>query len=101
VIDRRIVEQAVLAQVDQWRGFLTSEPDVAGTRQFMRELLKGPLTFTPFPEQKAYRFEREASADRLLGEAGLPPLMASPTGAALLGLAPKPPKMQWMLPLAA
>jgi len=34
---------------------------------------------------------------------GLAPIqvVASPTGVALLGLAAKPPKMRWMLPLAA
>ena len=62
-IDYRIVEQAVMARVDQWRTFLTTEPNAAGTRQFMRELLKGPLTFTALTEQKACRFEGEASRE--------------------------------------
>jgi hypothetical protein len=31
----------------------------------------------------------------------LPTMMASPTGTALLGLAAKPPKMRWMLRIAA
>ena len=80
VTDRRIVEQALLAQVDQWRGFLTEEPDVAGTCQFLRELLEGPLTFTSVPHQKAYRFEGQASPERLFGQVGLPPCVASRTG---------------------
>lgn len=80
VIDRRIVEDTIRAEIAQWRAILTSDPNVRDTRQFLREVLEEPVTFTPLPERKAYRFEGAASAERLLGEVGLAPLVASPTG---------------------
>ncbi len=70
----------MLAQVDQWRGFLTSEPDVAGTRQFMRELLKGPLTFTPLPEQKAHRIEGGGVTGAPVRSGGASTLRGAPKG---------------------
>jgi hypothetical protein len=44
-------------------------------------VLTGPLRFTP--EKKTYRFEGEAAIGRMLaGMAGLPTVLASPTGLA-------------------
>ena len=62
-----------------WRALLTKR--VEDGRQLLREVLAGPLRFTP--EDAAYRFEGEAAIGRLLaGMAGLPPFVASPTGTA-------------------
>jgi hypothetical protein len=62
------------AEVAQWRTLLTSDTDVADARQFLRDVLDGPIQFTP-PVPKG-----AASTERLLREAGPPPLVASPTG---------------------
>lgn len=73
---RHTLEQAVRARLEDWRGLLTR--NVQGARQLLREVLEGPLKFTP--ENGAYRFEGHAAMGRLLGTAGLATLMASPKG---------------------
>jgi hypothetical protein len=68
-IDRAAVEAAVRSRVDDWQALLTRR--TTHGRQLLREMLVGPITFTP--NGRAYRFEGEASFGRLLsGEAGLP-----------------------------
>ena len=48
-----------------WRALLTeTAPGRASGRQLLRELLAGPLTFTP--EGRTYRFAGEAAVGKLL-----------------------------------
>ena len=76
-LDRKGIERRVREQLDDWRALLTT--NVGDGRQLLREILVGPLRFTP--EGKVYRFEGEAAVGRLLsGAAELAPFMASPTG---------------------
>jgi hypothetical protein len=75
--DRTATEREIRRHVNNWRALLTKH--VNDGRQLLREVLTGPLTFTP--EGRTYRFEGEASIGRLLsGIVGLPTFMASPTG---------------------
>ena len=61
--------------VSGWRALLTKR--VEDGRQLLREVLAGPLRFTP--EGKTYRFEGEAAIGRLVaGIVGLPTVVASP-----------------------
>ena len=51
----------------------------AKQRQLLREILSGPVMLTP--SERAYRFEGEVAAERLLlGEIGLPTNLARPAG---------------------
>src|SRR5438093_895731 len=75
--DRKTIEVKVHEYVNHWRALLTRR--VEDGRQLLREVLEGPLRFTP--EGKSYRFEGEIAFGRLLaGMVGVAPLMASPTG---------------------
>src|SRR5262249_2198150 len=75
--DRATIEKAVRERAQRWRELLTKSIDDG--RRVLREVLTGPLRFTP--EGRTYRFEGEASVGRLLaGVAGLPTVLASPTG---------------------
>ena len=75
--DRRTIEATARGHLTRWRSLLTKH--TADGRQLLREVLAGPLRFTP--EGKTYRFDGEAALGRLLaGIAGLPTLLASPTG---------------------
>jgi DNA invertase Pin-like site-specific DNA recombinase len=75
--DRKAIEQKVRAHVQSWRELLTKH--VHDGRQLLREVLAGPLRFTP--EGKTYRFEGEAAFGRLLaGMVGVAPFVASPSG---------------------
>ena len=58
----------------QWRELLTD--DVADARRVLRELLEGPLRFTPLLEgtRRGYRFEGVLTIGGMLGVVG----MASP-----------------------
>jgi chorismate mutase len=96
--DRAEVERKVQAQVAKWRALVGSAV-VSDGRQLLNEILEGPLRFTP--EGKTYRFVGPVASGRLIAGMVLPPNVASPRGTALLGLTAKPPKMRWMLPLAA
>jgi site-specific DNA recombinase len=60
--DRRSIEQDVKRHLDDWRGMLAKH--TSDGRQLLREVLTGPLRFTP--EGRTYRFEGEASVGRLL-----------------------------------
>ena len=72
--DRKAIETKVRQHVADWRRLLTKQTQDG--RQLLREVLAGPLRFTP--EGRTYRFEGEAAVGRLLaGIAGLPTLMAS------------------------
>jgi hypothetical protein len=75
--DRRAIEAKVRERVGQWRQFLTK--NIEDGRQLLREVLAGPLRFTP--EGRSYRFEGEATLGQIVaGIAGLPTVVASPTG---------------------
>ena len=73
--DRKVVEHRVRQELTQWRSLLTA--NVADGRQLLREVLVGPVRFTP--DGDAYRFEGEAAIGRLfMGSAELAPFLASP-----------------------
>ena len=73
-LDRAGIERNVRQQLAQWRSLLTT--NVTDGRQLLRQVLVGPLRFTP--EGKRYRFEGEAAIGRLLaGSADLAPFLAS------------------------
>jgi site-specific DNA recombinase len=75
--DRKAIEAKVREHVNGWRALLTKH--VSDGRQLLREVLIGPLRFTP--DGRSYRFEGEAAIGRLLtGMAGLPTFVASPPG---------------------
>ena len=75
-ISRRGIEGTIRERLTDWRALLTR--NVQDGRSLLRQLLTGPLKFTP--ENGGYRFEGEAAIGRILGDAGLATLMASPTG---------------------
>ena len=75
--NRKAIEQAVRDQLNNWRTVLTRH--VADARQLLREVLAGPLRFTPV--ERTYRFEGEASIGRLVaGTAGLPTCVVAVRG---------------------
>jgi hypothetical protein len=77
--DRKVLDATVRDRLKGWRALLTKHVDDG--RQLLREVLVGPLRFTP--EGRSYRFEGEAAIGRLLvGTVGLATLLASPTGTA-------------------
>ena len=76
-LDRRAVEAKVRERVGRWRQLLTT--NIEDGRQLLREVLAGPLRFTP--EGRSYRFEGEATLGQIVaGIAGLPTVGTSPTG---------------------
>ena len=76
-IDIKAVEKRVREKLAGWRGLLTRQTQDG--RQLLRELLAGPLRFTP--ENRQYRFEGEVPIGRLLGGVvGASAFMASPGG---------------------
>ena len=67
--DRRAIEAKVRMRVGQWRQLLTT--NIEDGRRLLREVLSGPLRFTP--EGRSYRFEGEATLGPIVaGIAGLP-----------------------------
>ncbi len=75
--DRKTIEQKVRRHIDDWRALLTKHTSEG--RQLLREVLAGPLRFTP--EGRTYRFEGEASIGHLLaGVAGLPTYLVAVRG---------------------
>jgi hypothetical protein len=76
-VDRRAIEAKVRMRVKQWRQLLTM--NIEDGRQLLREVLAGPLRFTP--EGRSYRFDGEATLGQIVaGIAGLPTVGTSPTG---------------------
>ena len=61
-VDRHAIEQKVRAKLEGWRGLLTR--NVQDGRQLLREVLVGPMRFTP--EDGHFRFLGYAAMDRLL-----------------------------------
>jgi site-specific DNA recombinase len=76
--DRRTICTAVRQRLTDWRALLTR--NVQDGRSLLRQVLSGPLRFTP--ENGSYRLEGQASFGALLTGIGLPPptMLASPTG---------------------
>src|SRR5206468_7553061 len=73
--DRAAVERKVREHVASWRSLLTTK-HVQDGRQLLREVLTGPLRFTP--EQRTYRFEGEAAFGKMLaGIAGFAPFVVA------------------------
>ena len=73
--DQKAIEAKVREHVARWRELLTTH--VQDGRQLLREVLAGPLRFTP--EGRTYRFEGEAALGQIVaGIAGLPTFVASP-----------------------
>lgn len=64
-IDRTALEAGVRRRVDDWRGLLERRPEQS--RQLLREMLAGPIRFTPVGD--VYQFRGEASFGILAGEA--------------------------------
>ena len=76
--DRRTIEASVTRYLDHWRGLLAST-HVHDGRQLLREVLDGPLRFTP--DGRAYRFAGDARlGGLLLGVVGLPTEMVAVRG---------------------
>ena len=73
-VDLRLLERQAQRMLGQWRELLTD--DVADARRVLRELLEGPLRFTPLLEgtRRGYRFEGVLTIGGMLGVVG----MASP-----------------------
>src|SRR5437763_14730675 len=75
--NRKAVEQAVRDELNNGRTVLTRHVDDA--RQLLREVIAGPLMFTPV--ERTYRFEGEALIGRLVaGTAGLPTCVVAVRG---------------------
>ena len=75
--DRKTIETKVRGHVGQWRTLLTKH--VNDGRQLLREVLLGPLRFTP--DGRAYRFEGEATFGPIIaGMVGVAPFGTSPAG---------------------
>ena len=76
-LNRPRIERDVRQHVTKWRALLSSH--VADGRQLLREVLAGPIRFTPAGRE--YRFEGQAAVGRLLaGVTGLATLGTSPAG---------------------
>jgi hypothetical protein len=75
--DRNAIEHKVRQHIDGWRALLT-KPTSDG-RQLLREILAGPLRFTP--EGRMYRFEGDATFGGMLaGIAGVAPFVVAVRG---------------------
>ena len=72
----RSLERVVRERLQDWRALLTR--NVQDARSLLRQVLNGPLKFTP--QAGAYAFEGEAAVGKLLGAAGVATFVASPTG---------------------
>jgi hypothetical protein len=73
MIDPKALERRVRAKLDDWRGLLTR--NLATGRGVLRNLLVGPLRFTPVVEERrrGYPFEGAVGLDRVLsGEVSFP-----------------------------
>jgi len=82
-IDLAGLETAIRAKLADWRGLL--QRNVQEARAVLRDLLVGPLRFTPITDtrRRGYAFSGMIALDRLLaGVVNLPTMVASPTGTA-------------------
>ena len=79
-VSRKVVEGKVQERLKTWRSRLLGK-NVQDARQWLREVLTGPLRFTP--EGQTYRVEGELAMGALLVgivSGPLPTVVASPTG---------------------
>ena len=75
---RKTIEQKVRDHIANWHALLSTK-QVQDGRQLLREVLAGPLTFTP--EGRTYRFEGEAAFGGMLaGIAGVTTFMVAVRG---------------------
>ena len=78
-VDRRLIERKVREKLADWQSLLTR--NVQDGRQLLREVLTGPMRFTP--ENGCFRFEGQADMNRLLqGVIPVSTYVASPPGTA-------------------
>jgi site-specific DNA recombinase len=77
-IDRRVLERQMRERLARWTSMLTSHVDDG--RTLFREILVGPIRFTPDKESGTYSFEGIAAIDRLFSGIVRSPFVASPTG---------------------
>lgn len=78
IVNRTAIEREVRERLARWRALLTGH--VEDGRELLRQVLNGPIRFTPDRDAKIYRFAGEIGLDRLFaGMAGLAPLLASPS----------------------
>jgi hypothetical protein len=76
--DRSVIEQQTRAHCERWREML-SGGDVQDGRGLLREVLEGPIRFTP--DERTYRFDGLLSFGKLLaGIVPLPTLEVGPPG---------------------
>ena len=81
VVPPRRLERQIRERLAAWQGLLARHP--GQVRPLLRELLVGPMQFTPFIDgrTRGYRFAGEAVIDGLLnGVVSVPWRMASPPG---------------------
>lgn len=78
-LNRRAIEREVRERLTRWRALLTDH--VADGRQLLRELLSGPIRFTPERKTGVYKFEGEIALGHLFtGITGVAPFVVSPSG---------------------
>lgn len=75
-LDRTALAASVHRRVGDWRALLDRRPEQG--RQLLREMLAGPITFTP--AGGAYQFRGQASFGALAGEASGTPLVVPVRG---------------------
>jgi len=79
-LNRTAIERQVRERMNRWRSMLTGH--VAEGRDLFRQVLLGPIRFTPDTAARHYRFEGEIALGRLFtGIVALAPFGSSPTGA--------------------
>jgi hypothetical protein len=76
--DRNAIQHKVRQHIDGWRALLSTK-HVQDGQQLLREVLAGPLRFTP--EGRTYRFEGDATFGGMLaGIAGVAPFVVAVRG---------------------
>jgi hypothetical protein len=75
-LDRRAIEATVRSKLKTWRTLLTRH--VSDARQLLREILDGPVLFTP--AGRGYRFEGQINLVGLFAGTVVAPKVASLTG---------------------
>lgn len=77
--NRRTVEAQVREHLNRWRALLTG--NVGDGRELLRQVLEGPIQFTPDPDERQYHFKGDVELGRLFsGIAGLAPFFGVPNG---------------------
>jgi site-specific DNA recombinase len=97
IADAARLREELRKKLAEWRSMLRAH--VPQARQMIRKLIRDRIVFTPDPSARLYRFVAPGTLVKFFNGLVYPRAVASPTGTALLGLAAKPPKLRWMLPL--